>query len=156
MIGLLGCPIPHHVQMFFDHVYSAYVHNGSIGEINEQFVDTVYQDSMTGLRGHPELSHMEERLRVVLEPERFNLALTLLTEAAVAGKLTNQAANTICTSHLPSEAQPRQPLLNILHILEHDGYLVLSDGAYVFVSRLVRDWWKRRFGFGYHPVKDGE
>ncbi|MDQ1354670.1 MAG: hypothetical protein QG657_4979, partial [Acidobacteriota bacterium] len=37
-------------------------------------------------------------------------------------------------------------------ILEHDGYLVKKKEGHVFISKLVRDWWKSRFGFQYTPA----
>jgi len=75
MIELLGSAIPHHVQMFFDHVYSSYLHADVKGPITPEFAEEVFRESMTGLRGHPELSHMEERLRIVLPAKQFSLAL---------------------------------------------------------------------------------
>ena len=68
MVTLLGCSIPHHVQMFFDHVYRQYKLDGH-PDITVEFVDRVYDTSMTGPRGHAELSHMEERLKMVLGGE---------------------------------------------------------------------------------------
>ena len=40
----------------------------------------------------------------------------------------------------------------ILRVLEHDGYLTLKNNGYVFVSRLLRDWWKARYDFSYVPI----
>ena len=37
-------------------------------------------------------------------------------------------------------------------VLEHDGYLSAEPRGYVFVSNLVRDWWRARHEFGYTPV----
>jgi hypothetical protein len=50
------------------------------------------EHSMLGIRGHVELSHMEERLKMVLGPKLDLLALDLLTEAAVTGTLTSESA----------------------------------------------------------------
>src|SRR5271170_6764754 len=100
---------------------------------------------MTGLRGHADLMHMEERLRLVLDDRLFELALTILTEAAVVGTLTS-AASTSITLSLKAK---REDLLETLSILEHDGYLKKSGDNFVYVSHLVRDWWKNRFGHGY-------
>jgi hypothetical protein len=40
----------------------------------------------------------------------------------------------------------------ILDVLEHDGYLTRRLDHYEFVSKLLRDWWKARHGFGYTPT----
>ena len=42
---------------------------------------------------------------------------------------------------------------NILWVLEHDGYLRKEGSPYVFVSKLLRDWWEARHGgLFYTPV----
>jgi hypothetical protein len=44
-------------------------------------------------------------------------------------------------------------LIEILGVLEHDRYLEQRpDHSYAFVSRLLRDWWDRRFGHTYTRV----
>lgn len=148
MIARIGCAIPHHVQMFFDHVHHRYVVDEHPGDVSIDLIDAVYAGSMTGLRGHPELSHMEERLRLVLPIDLFQLALELLTEAATSDGFLADTAVTICAAGA-GNADPRRLMNDILAILEHDGYLELVGGRYVFSSRLLQDWWARRFGQGY-------
>jgi hypothetical protein len=149
MLGRLGICIPHHVQMFFNHIYEAACMQHT-DEITAEMVAEVYAHSMLGIRGHVELSQMEERLEMVLGPVLAVLALDLLTESAVAGSLTEEAAHMIGREHFPG--QWRERLQDVLGIMEHDGYVTNRRGEYVFESGLLRDWWKARFGFGYVPV----
>lgn len=146
ILDRLGVFIPHHVQMFFDHVYQEMRLEG-LTEVSPGLVDRVYEHSMLGIRGHVELSHMEERLKMVLGPKLDLFALDLLTEAAVIGILTSESAKIIAKEHFPAEWGP--PLRDILGILEHDGYLGSKDGSYSFVSNLLKDWWRARFRFAY-------
>jgi hypothetical protein len=148
MVAHLGCSIPHHVQMYFDHVRTAYVLDDKTGAVTQGFADEVYRKTMIGLRGHADLMHMEERLRLVLDDKLFELALNLLTETAVVGCLTPKAS----TSIVLALSATRRDLLETLGILEHDGYLRKEKDNLVFVSNLVRDWWKNRFGHAYTPA----
>ena len=50
---------------------------------------------MLSIHGHAELTHYEERLKLVLGEEIFPMALELLTETAVAGQLTPETASMI-------------------------------------------------------------
>ena len=43
---------------------------------------------------------------------------------------------------------------HVLHVLRHDGYLEPEDGGYRFVSRLLEDWWRGRYGQRFVPVFD--
>ena len=157
MLERLGVYIPHHVQMFFDYVYRITKLRG-ISSVSKQLVEEVYQNNMLGTRGHAELSHMEERLKMVLGPDLHPLALDLLTEAAVSGRLTGEAAKELLTRNLgdaPSGGD--EALREILSILEHDGYLRQpTTNEYVFVSKLLKDWWKARFGFTFVRVSKGK
>ncbi len=150
---LLGCCIPHHVQLFWSHLHDDAIRGGR-SAVGPDDVDRVYRERMLSSRGHTELSHFEERLHLVLGPRVLPLALDLLTEAAVSGRLTQEAALRITRDIEGSGDDASNRLRTVLGILEHDGYLCTQDGDFVFVSRLVRDWWERRFSFGFIPASE--
>jgi hypothetical protein len=152
IIKRLGYLIPHHVQLFFDNVYTdSKLH--SCMEVTADRIDKIYETRMLSLQGHAELSHMEERLKMALGLEVYPLALEILTEAAVTGSLDSEAALTICDEYAFQERASKEVLRDILEIFQHDGYLRQEgEEEFVFVSNLLKDWWKRRFGFGYRPV----
>lgn len=90
MAKRLGCCIPHHVQMFFTHVHDHCIRRGRM-EFFPDDVNDIYENEMLGVRGHAELTHYEERLKLVLGPEAFPLALEMLSETAVTGCLTRHS-----------------------------------------------------------------
>lgn len=157
MIGLLGCSIPHHVQLFFDHANTLCRRTGDTTLRVEQ-LESIYREHMLSVRGHAELTHYEDRLKLVLGHDAMALAMEMLTEAAVVGQLDDRAYRAFRDRPSPAfpcadeiEAVQRE----IIRVLEHDGYLRRDDaGSYRFVSNLVRDWWKARNGFAYVPVMD--
>lgn len=160
MVEKLGACIPHHVQMFFNHVYND-VKRRNHHEVSPDDVDRVYGHSMLSTRGHAELSHMEERLKLVLGERDLPLTLDLLTEAAVAGVLTPAAAIALArdSAALAEPGTPREKtedvLRRIIDVLRHDGYLMDNDaGALVFASRLLRDWWHGRFASQYTRAEE--
>ncbi len=149
MVKKLGCCIPHHVQMFFDHIHDE-SRLRNISEISFEFVNDVYEKNMFSSRGHAELSHFEERLKTVLGEEYFPLAIDLLTEAAVNGFLSPEVATMISKRY---SFGSDHVLREIIGILEHDGYFLQKERYYRFVSNLLKDWWKARFAFTYRPAK---
>ena len=72
------------------------------------------------------------------------VAFEMLTEAAVAGRLSDDAIARQRALQA-SEATPVQ-IDEVLHVLEHDGYLARQDGGYCFTSGLLEDWWRVRYG----------
>lgn len=152
MLDRLGLFIPQHVEMYFDHLLR-HCHKRHLNEVTRETAIEVYEHSMLNIRGHVELSHLEERLKSVLGPDLQPLALSLLTEAAVVGRLTPESSKFLARDHLPDSDRPEDALREILEILEHDGYLRPGpERSYVFQSKLICDWWKRRFGHTYTPV----
>lgn len=142
----LGVGIPHHVQLFFDHLQQDARRPGA-SSVGPRDVDRVYRERLLGSRGHTFLSHYEERLRLAVAPELRALCLDLLTEAAVQRQLTRTAAELLLADHRCEAAD--DPLGELLGILEHDGYLVAGERGHRFESHLLRDWWAARFGRGY-------
>jgi hypothetical protein len=151
MVRRLGCCIPHHVQMFFTNVYDRCAKRGS-KQCLLQDVAEIYNRDMLGVTGHVELIHYEERLESVLDKEMLKLALDMLTEAAVVGRLNRQAIKGFQKEHKLEGRDVIESQKEILWVLEHDGYLERREDEYVFVSKLLRDWWKNRHGGFFTPV----
>lgn len=151
MIEILGCCIPHHVQKFFSCIYDdCKMRNNMRCGLND--VSRVYDSSMLSLRGQPDMSTYEERLKTVLDETELPFAIELLTETGFSGKLTHEAVNIISNSFEFKGRKPGEVIREVLGILEHDGYVEQKDGNYVFVSKFVKDWWKKRFGFNFIPA----
>ena len=138
----LGCCIPHHVQMFFVHIHEMCIREESTRCTIED-VKNVYDTYMLGTRGHAELTHYEERLRLVVGLEKFSLAIEMLTEAAVVGHLSKEAIGLLGKEYTFEDCSTTEVQKELIWIMEHDGYLVQNKKGYVFQSNLLRDWWKR-------------
>jgi uncharacterized protein len=151
MVRRIGCCIPHHVQMFFTHVYDRCKRRGRMDFYPDE-VNDIYENEMLGIRGHAELTHYEDRLKLVLGPEILPFALEILTETAVSGCLKRNALHVIQKSYEFSTINVREAAEEILRVLEHDGYLKSSAEGYIFESRLLQDWWKKRYGYFHIPV----
>jgi len=81
-------------------------------------------------------------------------ALELLTEAAVAGRLTLSAAGAIIEAQGFSGRETAETQRFLMAVFLHDGYLRRRGDAFVFESNLLRDWWKRRFSLGYVRIQE--
>jgi uncharacterized protein len=155
MIRRLGYCIPHHVQGFFAHVHERCRRRGRM-EFYTDEVNDVYEAEMLGVRGHAELAHYEERLRLVLGPDLFPLALEMLTETAFSGQLTPAALQALRERYTTGSFPIQAAQTEIMLVFEHDGYLKATPQGYVFQSPLLQDWWKRRHGLIYTPVLERE
>jgi len=153
MTKQLGCCIPHHVQMFFSHVYDRCVRRNRMDFFTDE-VEAVYNEEMLSIQGHAELTHYEERLKLVLGPQRFTIALELLTEAAVVGRLPKDALRIQRDLNRFPDIDLIKAQREILEILQHDGYLRESNGEFQYISKLLRDWWRKRYEAFYTPLAE--
>lgn len=153
---LLGACIPHHVQMYFGHIHEMCARrDGRTCSVED--VDRVYEERMLSTRGHAELSTFEERLKMMVAKPVLPFVLDLLTEAAVVGHLSARAIAVIQQDHGLAGREAANQTREVIEILQHDGYLQQGPDGFTFLSRLLRDWWKRRFGaFGYTPALQRE
>jgi uncharacterized protein len=149
----LGVLVPYYVQMFFDSIDRYCVLN-DIKTVSVDVIDEVYHSKMLGVRGQSNLSHLEERLRMMLDLSFYPLALDLLTETAVVGFLTPAAINILgkeASVNLNNYSSINEVCREILMVLEHNGYLNKSKVGYVFVSKFIRDLWVSRYQYNYVP-----
>ena len=144
MCRRLRCQIPHHVQRFFDVLHEDLRPIGRRAASLED-VDRVYANEMLGVRGQMDMEHYEGRLKMVLGEEGCRIALEMLTDAAVSDDGLREDA---IDRHRESLADGAYPVEDILHTLEHDGYLERQGDGYRFVSGLLEDWWRVRYGRG--------
>ena len=107
---------------------------------------------MLSVRGQVDLQHYEGRLETVLGRAGYPIALEILTRTAVDGRLDDEAVGSY-SAYFPGRSENGAPSVgHILHVLEHDGYLERRDGGYRFVSGLLEDWWRDRYGRNFVPA----
>ena len=143
MCRRLRCCVPHHVQRFFNHLYEHLLRDQR-KEATLADVAWVYQDDLLGARGQADLLHYEDRLQMVLGDYGCATARNLLTEAALNDGLLEYSVIE-SNREFSDSASEDYPVDDVLHVLEHDGYLERRQGGYGFVSGLLEDWWRARY-----------
>ena len=156
MCRRLRCCIPHHVQMFFDRLHE-HLRRAGRKDASLEDVDRVYVHEMQGVRDQVDLQHYEGRLATVLGRAGYTVALEILTATAVKGDITTETINRYRNDFMTRGAHDGRgaPAFDhVLHVLQNDGYLEPNDGGYRFVSGLLEDWWRGRYGQSFVPVFD--
>ena len=152
MCSRLRCCVPHHVQRFFHHLYEHLVRERR-NEPTLEDVGRVYERDFLSVRGQVDLVHYEERLRMVLGDESYVDALSLLSEAVVNdGLLTDKVIELYLGEAADTAGSKR--VADVLYVLQHDGYLQECKGGYSFVSGLLEDWWRARYGQRFTSITE--
>jgi len=150
IMELMGIGIPHYVQKFFAAANEC--RTQQLKEIFIRDVETAYDERMLGVMGQADMSSYEERLRKVLNPKLFEIAILFLTETAVKGRLSLKTIETMKDCREFAEYSDPSSQRQVLDILVHDGYFKFEGKSYVFVFKLLKDWWRRRYISGYTPI----
>jgi len=158
MCRRLRCCIPHHVQMFFDKMHD-HLRRAELRDASPKDAEWVYLHEVLSVRGQADLQHYEGRLQVVLGSEGYPIALELLTETAVKSRLDDGTLDRYRTYFSRSGAEDGigvPSVDDVLHVLLHDGYVERLDRGYQFVSGLLEDWWRSRYGRNFVSVVETE
>ena len=146
MCRRLRCQVPHHVQLFFDNLHE-HLRDAGRREGSFEDVERVYAGAMLGAGREILLEHYDSRLKTVLGHGGHQVAHRLLTEAAAnEGRLRRNDIDRY-KEHFAGRAEDEPGstrIEDVLHVLEHDGYLAREDHGYRFVSGLLEDWWRAR------------
>ena len=154
MCRRLRCLVPHHVQRFFDSLdEDLHLHGRRHASLED--VERVYTGEMLSVRGQADLDHYESRLKLVLGPDGYRAAHDLLTEAAVNDGVLRRGVIDRYSEDFRVWALTDQlvPIDDVLRVLEHDGYLEPRGDEYRFVSGLLEDWWRARYGRPFVPIE---
>ncbi len=158
MCRRLRCCIPHHVQMFFDKLHD-HLRRADRQEASPEDVEWVYVHEMLGVRGQADLQHYEGRLKTILGVTGYPIALEILTTTAVNSGFDGDAMDRYRAYYSAFNAQDGEgvpSVADILHVLQHDGYLERQDDGYRFVSGLLEDWWRSRYSENFVAVVEAE
>ena len=82
-----------------------------------------------------------------------------MTATAVKGRLDGDAVDPVSRHYFALDAEEGAgvpSVEDVLHVLQHDGYLERQDGGYRFVSGLLEDWWRSRYGENFVPVVESD
>ena len=159
MCRMLRCCVPHHVQQFFDCLHED-LRRGRRRSATRADAERVYSADMLGIRGQIDLEHYETRLRLVLGDRAHLAATELLTETAVCDGVLTEHSIAQYEAYARMLDDDGVAVADVLRVLEHDGYLVSDGSGYRFVSRLIEDWWRARYGRNFtrfvHRGRRGE
>lgn len=149
---LLGCGIPHYVQLFFDqlHLDAGY---REAGEITVTDVNRIYKKVLLSTRGSTDLEHYEARLKMALGRSRYVLALDLLTEVARGDNLNAETLACYQEEFHKQFDNVEEVITDILFTLEQDGYLHPHEDGYVFAFKLLEEWWRGRYSRNFTPIR---
>ncbi|MCY4128246.1 MAG: ATP-binding protein [Gammaproteobacteria bacterium] len=153
MVDRLGIGIPSHIQLFFDRIRIHMLMNDLI-RVTESDIDLVYSKDLLGPPSSKDLYHFESRLSDALNDQTYEIAMKILTEAAVRDVFSDRSKRALISMYEKVTESSVEKVAWALDTLEQDEYLERDGSGYVFKSKLLKDWWTVRFEHSYKPLND--
>jgi hypothetical protein len=127
--------VPYHVQLFFQAVREECRSDANL--VTPEKIDAAFHTRLASVNGGPYLDHYAERLDHVMDESDAALAKLILS-------FCSQGKNGAAIKHLIASCQcPPERFMAVTQTLQEDGYLLEVEGALMFRSNLVREFWKR-------------
>jgi len=140
MVEHIGWCSPFYVQLFFDVLKDEC--RGR--ECTRADAEKIYHEKVVrGQKGNYQLNHLEERLRKIFSELEYTLAMQVLS--CLSGADTAVAEKEL-VARAKSEKYYVDSFQNIMQNLEYDGYIEKLENGWVFQPRLLKDWWRHRYG----------
>ncbi len=148
ILELVGQPIPYFMAVFltaiFDHVRAAK------SKLTPGVVKTVFQEDLLSGSASASFSHYGTRIDTYYpgwEGQTAKAILRLLSraESSVEGQTLYQIF--LKSSNMTHSAQSEEKFMNLMSKMDNDFYISYKEGKYSFFSRVLKLWWKNRYGF---------
>ena len=147
ILDLVGVAIPYQLSVFLDTLIMRQ-HMGN-GKITPEMVEEAFEEDFLGGPAVHSFQHYYSRLAQYYPGSGAMAAKTMLaalsrTELPIPKDVLFQIYLK-ATSGTASLAE-QESFLKLMSQLENDFYIVVQEQGYIFHSRVLRLWWKNRYG----------
>lgn len=130
-------PIPFHLQLLFGEVLTRVKFRDR--PLTPSLVDEAYE-ALLGTENNKHFQHWVDRFEAPqMEPQDRSLKKALLRAACRDPKGISMST----ALQIQRKAAPDLDAGSALLSLDHDGYLTLHEGRWLFASSLLREWWSK-------------
>ncbi len=148
ILQVVGTPIPYLlavlVTAIFDHL------RATGGGISVETVNTVFEEDLLGGLTSATFYHYRSRLKDYYHDWEAHTAKRLLGALSRSeGSVKRDVLYGLFLESSKLKPSPRteESFMSLMNKLENDFYIAVSDGGYNFFSRVLKLWWRNRYGF---------
>ncbi len=144
VLGLLGDPVPYHLQLFFSALRDTC--QGDTRNVSAHLIAECFADRLAGPSGTAHLDHYAKRLDFAFDEDEHRTALDIL------GRTCRRDTGVRVAELEDLRQQNESAFRSVLRDLETDGYLRRDPNEMLrFRSNLLRQWWMKYQGGAITP-----
>lgn len=145
---LVGAPIPYLLAVFLESIFERA--RTTDGAVTPELVEAAFTDDLLGGGTALVFRHYWSRLKQYYTNEEAAGARALLGIMSRAdGTVGRDTLFQVYLQTLGRQAsqESNDDFVRLLQKLDNDFYIVEQDGGYTFLSRVLKLWWKRYYGY---------
>ncbi len=148
ILETVGAPIPYLLAVLLTAILARQRATG--GEVSSAMVDEAFDDDLLGGATSAVFHHYRSRLDEYYSPRETRAAKAILAVLSRAAEPVER--KTVYQLYLESSGREigersSEEFLQLMTKLENDFYVSVRNEGYGFYSRVLKLWWKARFGF---------
>ena len=118
-------------------------------KITPELVEKVYQNRVLGVESRTYFEQYYQRINEYYDHKEAKAAKLILKNLSRAGKLSRKELFDIYVQ-ATSDPEDEEGFNHLMADLENDFYVKpeAENGEYEFITKVLRDWWRRYYGFG--------
>lgn len=150
ILDLVGEPIPYLMAVLVDAIFNSLRATKAELKLNPELVKTVFEEDLLGGAASATFSHYRSRIDKYYpgwEGQAAKAILGLLSR--VETDVERQTLYQVClkSSNMLHSDLSEEKFLDLMNNLDNDFYISCKGGKYSFFSRVLKLWWKTKFGF---------
>lgn len=148
ILELVGEPIPYLLAVLltalFDYLRAAKA------ELTPEVVKTVFEEDLLGGSSSANFYHYRSRIDSYYpgwEGQTAKAILGLLSRAEASVERQTLYPLFLKSSGMRHSTQSEENFMNLMNKMDNDFYISYKQGRYSFFSRVLKLWWRNRYGF---------
>jgi hypothetical protein len=150
ILDLVGEPIPYLLAVLVDAIFNSLRATRTELELNPGLVKTVFVEDLLGGAASATFGHYRSRIDKYYPDWEGPAAKAILGFLSrVETGVERQTLYQVClkSSNMLHSDLSEEKFLNLMNNLDNDFYISCKEGRYSFFSRVLKLWWKTKYGF---------
>lgn len=148
IIELVGEPIPYFLAVLLAEIFE---HLRATGlKLEPAVVKTVFEEVLMGGSASATFYHYRSRIHDYYpgwEEQAAKSILGLLSRAETSIERQTLYHLFLKSTNMSHSTQSEEKFMRLMNKLDNDFYITSQEGKYSFYSRVLKLWWKNRYGF---------
>jgi hypothetical protein len=150
ILELVGEPIPYFLAVLLVEAFENLRATGSKSGLKPGVIKTVFEEDLLGGSASATFYHYRSRIDAYYpgwEGQAAKSILGLLSRVETSVERQTLYSLFLKSTKMSHSTKSEENFMRLMNKLDNDFYITYKEGKYSFFSRVLKLWWKNRYGF---------